>query len=167
MIELSESSPLWPAIFEIERDALAALFPGPGIQIEHIGSTAVPGLVAKPVIDILLGAPDLGVIEAQIPALEAQGYEYVPAFERAMPDRRYFRRLQGPPAAFHLHAVARGGSFWNRHLAFRDALRADPVLAARYGALKRLLAARFPLDREAYTEAKGGFIREVLAREPA
>lgn len=163
-IELSEPSPLWPAIFLLERDALSALFPGVDVAIEHIGSTAVPDLVAKPVIDILLGAPDLATIEAAIPALEALGYEYVPALERAIPERRYFRKEGRPPGAFHLHAVAFGGPFWRRHLAFRDALRADPLLASRYGALKRKLAARHRLDRAAYTDGKSGFIKEVLER---
>jgi GrpB-like predicted nucleotidyltransferase (UPF0157 family) len=161
-VELSDPSPLWPAIFALERDALATLFPDAEVRIEHIGSTAVPGLVAKPIIDVMLGAPSLAAIEAAIPALEAMGYEYVPEFERAIPERRYFRKQGLPPGSFHLHAVAFGGPFWRRHLAFRDALLADPALAARYGALKRKLASRHRNDRVAYTDGKGEFIREVL-----
>jgi GrpB-like predicted nucleotidyltransferase (UPF0157 family) len=158
---LSPYSPLWPAIFDYERGQLAAIL-GEVAAIEHIGSTAVPGLGAKPIIDVLVGAPDLAHIEACIPALQAYGYQYVPEFERAMPHRRYLRRTDGHPGNFHLHAVARGSPFWNAHLAFRDALRADAALADEYWKLKQRLAARFPNDRAAYTDAKGDFIRRVL-----
>jgi GrpB-like predicted nucleotidyltransferase (UPF0157 family) len=163
-ILLTPSSPLWPAIFEYERSQLAGLL-GEGASIEHIGSTAVAGLGAKPVIDILVGATSLEAIEARIPALEAYGYRYVREFERGMPQRRYFTRTDGHPGHFHLHAVVHGSAFWTSHLAFRDALRADPKLAADYWKLKQRLAARFPDDRAAYTDGKGEFIRAVLARK--
>ena len=160
-VQLSPYSPLWPAIFDYERGQLAAVL-GDAMRIEHIGSTAVPGLGAKPIIDVLVGAPDLPSIEARIPALQACGYQYVKEFERALPERRYFRRTDGQPGHFHVHAVACGGPFWTSHLAFRDALRSDAALAEEYWKLKTRLAARFPNDREAYTDGKGDFIRRVL-----
>ena len=160
---LSPYSPLWPAIFDVEARDLAALMDG-AVRIEHIGSTAVPGLGAKPIVDIMVGAPDLAFIDARIPALQARGYRYVPEFERAMPDRRYFTRSDGQPGNFHLHAVALDSPFWRSHLAFRDALRADPALAASYWKLKQRLAARHPNDRAAYADGQGAFIHEVLGK---
>ena len=165
-VELSAYSPMWPVVFDIERGRLQAIFGDDAVLIEHIGSTAVPGLGAKPVIDILLGAPSIAVIERHIPGLVESGYRYVPEFERAMPERRYFTKLDHPPGRFHLHAVALGSAFWSRHLAFRDALRADPSLARKYWRLKQHLAARHPDDRAAYAEAKSDFIRSALAKGP-
>jgi GrpB-like predicted nucleotidyltransferase (UPF0157 family) len=162
--ELTPYSPMWPAVFGIERERLAGIFGADAAMIEHIGSTAVPGLGAKPVIDVMLGVPALAIVERRIPALVESGYRYVPEFERAMPQRRYFVKLHGQPGTFHLHAVVLDSPFWNDHLAFRDALRADAALAERYWHLKRRLAARFPNDRAAYTDAKGDFIREVIGR---
>lgn len=161
-LELCPYSPLWPAVFDVERERLAALFAGEEVAIEHIGSTAVPGLGAKPIIDILLGCAALGVVEARIALLEAEGYRYVKEFEVAFPDRRYFDKREGHPGRFHLHAVVVGSPFWTRQLAFRDALRADPALAERYWKVKQRVAARFPNDRAAYTEGKTDFIRGVL-----
>jgi GrpB-like predicted nucleotidyltransferase (UPF0157 family) len=160
-VVLSAYSPMWPSIFEIERGTLQAAL-GDAVLIEHIGSTAVPGLGAKPIIDMLVGAPDLAIVEARIPRLVEAGYRYVPEFERAIPERRYFTKTDGQPGSFQVHAVALDGAFWKRHLAFRDALRRDAALAEKYWRLKLQLAARFPDDRAAYADAKGAFIRAAL-----
>jgi GrpB-like predicted nucleotidyltransferase (UPF0157 family) len=160
-VELSPYSPLWPAVFGVERERLASLFGG-GAAIEHVGSTAVPRLGARPIIDVLVGVARLQVAEGRIAALEADGYRYVKEFEVAFPDRRYFVRREGPPGPFHLHVVVEGSPFWQRQLAFRDALRADPALADRYWKVKQRAAARFPQDRAAYAEGKADFIRAVL-----
>ena len=162
--ELSAYSPMWPAVFEIERDRLNALFGADAVVIEHIGSTAVPGLGAKPIIDVMLGAPALAIVDRKIPELVASGYRYVPEFEKSIPERRYLVKTQGHPGYFHLHAVVYASEFWKRHLAFRDALRADDALVADYWKLKRRLAARFPNDRAAYTDAKSDFIRAVIEK---
>ena len=152
--------PDWPRRFDEERRALTAVFAGTEAVIEHVGSTAVPGLGAKPVIDIIVGVPVLAEVERRIPALEATGYEYVPAYEQQLPDRRYFRKPRLGPRAFHVHCVVTGSDFWIRHLAFRDHLRTHPEAAAAYHDLKRELATR--LSKEAYTQAKGPFIEGVL-----
>jgi len=152
----------WPARFAAERDALARVFPPCAFTIEHIGSTAVPGLDAKPTIDILIGAPSLPEIEARIGAMESLGYAYVPEHEGALPERRFFAKPATGPRRFHVHAVRADSSFHAEHLRFRDALRADPALAAEYGALKRRLAVRHHPDREAYTDAKSAFIHSVV-----
>ena len=163
-VELTPYSPMWPAVFEIEKQRLYGIFGPDAVLIEHVGSTAVPGLGAKPVIDVMLGAPALAIVERRIPELVESGYRYVPEFERAIPQRRYFVKLQGHPGTFHLHAVVIDSPFWKEQLAFRDALRADAALAGRYWQLKRRLAARFPSDRAAYTDGKSDFIRAVVAR---
>ena len=160
-VTLSPYSPLWPAVFDVEKQELLRLL-GEAVVIEHIGSTAVPGLGAKPIIDMMAGTPDLAIVERRMPELAAAGWRYVPEFEKAFPDRRYFTKYNSAPGKFHLHAVAFGGPFWKRHIAFRDALRGNEELAQQYWRVKQRCAARFPDDRAAYTEAKSEFIRSVV-----
>ena len=162
-VELSAYSPMWPAVFDIERGRLLEIFGADAVLVEHVGSTAVPGLGAKPIIDILLGAPTLAVVDRHIPQLVETGYRYVQEFERAIPERRYLVKVQGHPGHFHLHAVVYDTPFWRDHLAFRDILRDDPGLAVRYWRLKSALAARHRNDRAAYTEGKAEFIKNALA----
>jgi GrpB-like predicted nucleotidyltransferase (UPF0157 family) len=161
-IALTPYSPLWPAIFDLEQRRLLEVFNN-AVVVEHIGSTAVPGLGARPIIDMMLGAPDLAQVDARIPALEAEGYRYVKEFEKSVPERRYFTRMDAPPGMFHLHAVVLDSPFWKRHLAFRDALRCDPALADKYWRLKQHLAARLRDDRGAHADAKSEFIRKAIA----
>jgi GrpB-like predicted nucleotidyltransferase (UPF0157 family) len=162
-IEICPHSEVWVEWFESERNVLASVFSSPTVAIEHIGSTAVPGLSAKPIVDILLGASTLDAIEARLPALAATDYQYMPEHEAVLPQRRFLAKPQLGPPRFHLHAVVLGGEFWATHLAFRDALRSDPKLARAYEQLKRDLADHFGFDRTGYTEAKSAFIRSVLA----
>ncbi len=161
-VHIAAYSPQWPQAFAQLRGTLLRAFAGEAVAVEHIGSTAVPGLSAKPVIDVVLGAPSLAVIEARIASLAAQGFEYVPKHERVLPERRYF--VAQPPGGLrvHLHGVVQDGPLWRAHLGFRDALRADADLRERYQALKLHLAAEHADDKAAYTEAKGPFIRGVL-----
>jgi GrpB-like predicted nucleotidyltransferase (UPF0157 family) len=153
--------PDWPRRFEQERAVLAAVFAESEATIEHVGSTAVPGLGAKPVIDIMVGVSRLTEAEGRIAAVEAAGYEYVQKYESQLPERRYFRKPRLGPRAYHLHCVVKGGDVWVRHLAFRDYLRAHPEAAAAYDELKRELAVR--CSKEGYTDAKGPFIEGILA----
>lgn len=163
-VRLVDADAGWPAQFDAAARALHGAFAGAACWTEHIGSTAVPGLCAKPVLDLLLGAAQLADIDARREALTALGYRYRPEHEAQLPERRYFTRDAGPAQLrVHLHAVVRGSAFWRDQLAFRDALRADAALAARYAALKRELAVRHAGDKPAYTEAKGPFVRAVLA----
>jgi GrpB-like predicted nucleotidyltransferase (UPF0157 family) len=165
-VELTAYSPMWPAVFDIEKGRLTDIFGADAVLIEHVGSTAVPNLGAKPIIDILLGAPTLAVIEVRIPQLVESGYRYVPEFERAFPQRRYFVKMHGMPGHFNLHAVVYDTWFWKDLLEFRDILRGDPGMAERYWRLKGLLATRFRNDREAYNNGKSEFIRSALGRKP-
>ena len=163
-VVIAPYNPAWPARFEAERARLADVFRGAPAVIEHIGSTAVPGLAAKPVLDIMVGVSALSVVEARVPELEALGYEYVPDFEAELPERRYFRKQRGGERTHHVHCVVRGGEFWRSHLLFRDYLRGHDGVAAEYHALKLALAARHRSDRAAYTDAKGRFIQAALER---
>lgn len=153
----------WPNHFRDVRDELLPAFAPLAVVVEHIGSTSVPGLAAKPVIDVLLGADSLAEVESKIEALGRLGYGYVPKYERELPMRRYFVKSSAGALRIHLHAVERGSRLWQEHLAFRDALRADAGLRSEYQSLKLELAERFADDKSAYTDAKGPFIRTVMA----
>ena len=162
-VELAAPSDQWPRAFDALADTLAPLFAGTGARLEHIGSTAVPGLVAKPVLDVLLGVPALEVVEGRRAALQGLGFRYRPEYEDVLPQRRYFTRDPGPGLRVHLHGLVLGSPAWRDHLAFRDALRGDDALRDAYAALKQSLALRFAQDKAAYTDAKAPFIARVLA----
>jgi GrpB-like predicted nucleotidyltransferase (UPF0157 family) len=130
------------------------------LRLEHVGSTAVPGLSAKPVIDILAGVPARASRKPYVAALVQLGYEHLGAY--GVPGRDYFRR--GNPRTHHVHVVSWSSRFWHEQLLFRDHLRAHPDAAREYTALKRELAAAFPDDGRKYSEEKGPFIKSVLRR---
>ena len=154
----------WAQAFSEEAERLGRVFRDAGAQIEHIGSTSVAGLDAKPIVDVLVGVERLEDAEDRIGAMEDIGYEYVAKYESEIPDRRYFRRPRSRPRRYHVHCVRRGGRLWTRHLGFRDHLRAHPDDAAAYGALKRDLAERSRADRDSYLEGKAPFIEKILER---
>lgn len=147
-VEVVPYDPGWPARFEAERAALAAL--ALFRSIEHIGSTAVPGLAAKPTIDVLAVAEDLGAVLATgIP-----GYDHRPG---SFPDddrHLFFRKVRGGKRLVHLHVVHVSSPEVDDYRLFRDWLRADPEAAARYAELKLDLAARYADQRQAYVETK-------------
>lgn len=161
VVRLVDYDDAWPRLFEAERERLLSFVrahAGRQIHLEHIGSTAVPGLAAKPVLD-MLAAPWLGDdLDPLIPAFEAAGYLYRPL--QSTPERRFFRR--GEPRQYHLHLTPLGSQVWRDQLTFRNMLRLDPVVASAYAELKREVAARYPADREAYIEGKTAFVRDVL-----
>jgi GrpB-like predicted nucleotidyltransferase (UPF0157 family) len=161
-IIICDYDPAWPLQAATAMGAIRSALGDRLLAIEHVGSTSVPGLAAKPILDLMAGVPSLDEARACIPAVEALGYTYRPG--DSIPERVYFNR--GPEGArtHHLHMVVFGGAFWVRHIAFRDALRADPALAAEYATLKRRLATQYGSDRVGYTEAKTDFIRGVEAR---
>jgi GrpB-like predicted nucleotidyltransferase (UPF0157 family) len=157
----------WPLQFLQVAEHLRATVHGPGTVVEHIGSTAVPGLCSKPVLDILLGVETLRQVEAAIPALVEAGFAYRPEYESQIPDRRYFIKPAASLPRLHLHAVTVGSKLWDQHLHFRDRLREDAVLRKDYAALKKHLYIIHAGDKVAYTEAKAPFIQRVLASRPA
>lgn len=154
----------WPARFAEERTALARVLSlwlaGP---IEHIGSTAVPGLAAKPVIDIMAAVASLDASRPALAALAALRYVYFPYRAEIM---HWLCKPSDEVRTHHLHLVPFGSALWHERLRFRDRLRSDGRVAAEYAALKLALAARYEFDREAYTDAKEPFVRRVLAERP-
>jgi GrpB-like predicted nucleotidyltransferase (UPF0157 family)/ribosomal protein S18 acetylase RimI-like enzyme len=157
-VRIVEPDASWPLRFAKERDRIVAALGAEAIEgIEHVGSTSVPGLAAKPVVDILLAVRGGTVSPTQIVSIERLGYRY--KGEAGVPGRQYFSAgLRG----YHIHAAPHGSAFWRSHVLFRDRLRADPGLAAGYESLKRRLAREMGDDRLAYTDAKAPFIRSVL-----
>ena len=155
----------WPQEFARVEAELRSVLEGAAEVIEHIGSTAVPGLCAKPVIDIALGVASLDPMAAAVMPLARLGFVYRPEYETVIPDRRYFVRAAGPTPRVHLHAVVVGGTLWRQHLRFRDHLRQDRERMQDYATLKRRLAVLHAADKSAYTEAKAPFIVQVLAGE--
>lgn len=159
-IEVAPYDARWPAAFEQERALLAeALGPWLAGPPEHLGSTAVPGLAAKPVIDIMAPVHTLAASRPAIEAARELGYVHYPYKPDVM---HWFCKPSAAHRTHHLHLVPLGSPLWRERLAFRDALRADPELRASYQALKLDLAQRHRLVREAYTDAKTPFIEQVL-----
>lgn len=157
----------WPGLFDQEKVRITEALGEMVAAVEHVGSTAVPGLAAKPILDILVGVAGPGNLDRCVAPLVALGYEYVPAFEMSAPNRRYFRRSDAQGRrTHHIHAVPHGTRFWRRHLLFRDYLRQHPESARAYGELKRRLAADTPTGRE-YTFAKSAFVRSIEAQAAA
>lgn len=158
-VTIAGYNPLWPEMYAAERERISRVMGDWLVGIEHVGSTSVPGLGAKPVIDIMPLVRSLADDKHFVPLLESVGYEHVPPGVDDIPERRYFRR--GFPRMFHVHVVERDSEFAVRHLAFRDYLRTHPESAREYEALKRRLAAEQGADRLGYVNAKTEFITGI------
>jgi GrpB-like predicted nucleotidyltransferase (UPF0157 family) len=173
VIEIVPYNPDWPSRFEHEKRHLLACLPKDLIvRIEHFGSTAVPGLAAKPVIDMLVEVTDLHAVQERIvPLLEAQAYDYFwrPTLGDDGPFYAWFIKRAPATGArtHHIHMVEAGFTeLWDR-LLFRDYLIAHPDTAREYAELKRRLATAFPADRVRYTQEKTEFIHAITARAKA
>jgi GrpB-like predicted nucleotidyltransferase (UPF0157 family) len=165
-VEVVDYDPRWPLLFDEEAKRLrAALDPSLILGLEHFGSTAVPGLSAKPIIDILIAVRSL--TQAQASFVEAlRNLDYVYWAENPKKDRMFF--VKGMPPfgsrrSHHVHVTQPDGEMWQR-LAFRDYLRAHPEEAGTYQRLKTRLAAEYQTDREAYTDAKSAYVESVMQR---
>lgn len=165
-IEIADYDPRWPELFDEEAKRLrTVLDPSLIVGLEHFGSTAVPGLSAKPIIDILIAVRSLA--EAQATFVEPlRTLDYIYWAENPKTDRMFFVRGMPPfgsRRSHHLHVTEPDGEMWQR-LAFRDYLRAHPEEARTYERLKKRLAAEHPRDREAYTDAKAAYIESVMRK---
>jgi GrpB-like predicted nucleotidyltransferase (UPF0157 family) len=155
--------PAWAAQFAAESSVIRALLGENCTDIHHIGSTAVPGLAAKPIIDILPVVRDIAAVDRLNPDFAAAGYEALG--EYGIPGRRYFRRKAGEEDVVHIHAFGQeSAGEIRRHLAVRDFLRTHPADAAAYGELKTRLARAFPLDIEGYCDGKNAFVKDLERR---
>jgi GrpB-like predicted nucleotidyltransferase (UPF0157 family) len=155
--------PMWTALFEAEKAFLEPLLaPWRSGPIEHVGSTAVVGLCAKPVIDVMVGVHSLQHSEPAKDALRAAGYQYA---EYKTDVEHWFCKPSFAFRTHHLHLIPYESPLWHDCLKFRDILRANSALAAEYADLKFRLARQFEFDRDAYTDAKYPFISRVLELE--
>jgi len=152
--------PLWPEVFRREADQLQILLGCRALQIEHTGSTSVPGLAAKPIIDILLVVADSSDESAYVPILEHVGY----SLRIREPNWHQHRMFKGPAADINLHVFSRGCPEISRILHFRDRLRSDRADRDLYAQTKRNLAEKEWADVQDYADAKSAVIQEILAR---
>lgn len=155
----------WPVSYQNVKAQIAAALGDRLLSVEHIGSTAVPSLGAKPIIDMLGAVRDFpGSIPGIVALLAAADFEYV---DKGRPDRHFFRRGGWGHGTHHLHIVEFEGDDWRRQIFFRDWLRAHPEVAREYGELKVRLAEQMDRDRPAYKSAKTDFIKAVLEKMPS
>ena len=163
-VSLADYDPAWLARFDAERSRLCERFAAELLDVQHIGSTAIPDMPAKPIIDVMAGVASMAVADALFEPLLDDGYVTSFEFNAGLSDRRWFMRHTNGHRTHHLHVVVHEGELWRQRLAFRDALRSNAALAARYATLKRELASRHQADREAYTQAKGEFVRSIIVQ---
>jgi GrpB-like predicted nucleotidyltransferase (UPF0157 family) len=148
----------WPRLFDLESPQVAEALGA--VRVEHIGSTAVPGLAAKPIIDMLVGLRTLELPASAIDAMHELGYDFLG--EHGIPDRLFFRK--GRPRTHHVHAVPVGSDLWDRHLAFRDYLRVHADESRDYAAFKRRLVRDAGGDRDGYLEGKEAYAAALEQR---
>jgi GrpB-like predicted nucleotidyltransferase (UPF0157 family) len=159
-VEVLPHDTAWREAFEAEAQRLGPALGPTVIAVHHIGSTSIPGIYAKPVIDILVEVTDISAVDEQYSAMESLGYEVMGEF--GIPGRRYFRKDGANGKRTHqIHVFQAGSPQVSRHLAFRDHMIAHPSDAEYYSRLKQRLAAQHPLDMDAYMDGKDGFIKEI------
>lgn len=160
-VTIVEYRPEWQTMFEDEKKILETALGDVRAKIEHIGSTAVTELAAKPVIDLMVGLEDFSIADSVVPKIEALAYDYIQKYESVMPFRRFLIKERDGIRTHHIHMVGIGSEFWERHILFRDYLRQNTDVAVQYASLKRELARRDWKDVNEYADAKTEFIREI------
>ncbi|HVX13215.1 MAG TPA: GrpB family protein [Pirellulales bacterium] len=158
-IEIVDYDPRWPEVFREQSRAIVAALGDSALRIEHIGSTSVPGLAAKPIVDILLVVPDAANEADYLPRLEAAGYR----LRVREPDFHEHRMFRTPSLDVHIHVFSPGSPEITRYLAFRDRLRTSVPDRERYERKKRELAARSWSDMNAYADAKSEVVEDIIA----
>jgi GrpB-like predicted nucleotidyltransferase (UPF0157 family) len=160
-IEILPYSEEWPRLFALQGSGLQTALGDVALRIDHIGSTAVPGLAAKPIIDIQISVADLEPLEAF--AAPLRGLGYVHRADNPERTKRYFREAPGARRT-HIHVRRAGGFSEQFALLFRDYLRVDDTAVSEYATVKRRCAAEHPHDRAAYVAAKDSFVWEIIRR---
>jgi GrpB-like predicted nucleotidyltransferase (UPF0157 family) len=157
-VEVVPPNPAWREEFASESRRIALVMGENVVAIHHIGSTAITGIYAKPVIDFLIEVKDINETDAQTAGMEALGYEAMGEF--GLPGRRYFRKESSPGIrTHHVHTYETNSPEISRHLAFRDYMIAHPDAAQQYSELKRQLAKQYPQDIEGYMDGKDEFVK--------
>ena len=159
IVRLAQYSPEWKTLYEKEERLLKDLIGEYVIDIQHIGSTSIPDMIAKPIIDIGIAIKDFEEGQRLVKPVESLGYEY--KGENGIPGRHYF--VKGNPTTHHLHIVEIDSEEWKKNITFRDALRKNENLAKEYAELKLNLAEKFKYDRVAYTDGKTDFVNYILS----
>lgn len=162
-VRIVDYNPDWPRMFEEEKARLLAAAGQWIEEIQHVGSTSIPGLAAKPIIDIMIAIYTLADVPECVAPIENLGYDYLG--EHGLPERYFFRkpRLDGwKQRTHHIHMVLKGSNQWINQVGFRDYLRAHPEARQQYEDLKRTLAQQYRNDRIAYTDAKQEFVFAIL-----
>jgi GrpB-like predicted nucleotidyltransferase (UPF0157 family) len=158
IVRLAPYTAEWRRLFEAEKARLEAAIGQYVLDIQHVGSTSIPGLAAKPIIDIAVAVESFEEASVCIAPMEGLGYEY--RGENGIPRRHYF--IKGDPRTHHVHMNEIHSRDWGNLVLFRDHLIRHPALVGEYAALKTELARRFPTDRQAYLDGKASFIERVL-----
>jgi GrpB-like predicted nucleotidyltransferase (UPF0157 family) len=158
LVRLVPYSPDWNLYFSLEKAALQQVLGSAVLDIQHIGSTSIPGMPAKPIIDIAIAVDNFERARLCIPSIQGLGYEYRGEF--GIPRRHYF--VKGNPRLFHLHMSEITSQEWHDTLLFRDYLRQHADVAEEYAQLKQQLASKYPQDREAYLGGKTEFVQRVV-----
>ncbi|MDN4604163.1 GrpB family protein [Paenibacillus sp. F6_3S_P_1C] len=163
VVVVSKYDPNWVEDYNVEREKIKRVLTNICVDLEHIGSTSVPGLGAKPLIDMMVGVRVLDDVQpVHIEALAELGYEYVPKPE--FKERLFFRKGKWRAGTHHLHVYRYKSKEWNDNLLFRNALRMDPEVMLAYYALKKKLEQQFRHDRIGYTAAKAPFIQSIIQK---
>lgn len=152
----------WSREFEAEKEKLKRILKDSVVSVEHIGSTSVVGLGAKPILDIAVGVINLKIVDQFIEPLKQIDYEFV--YHKEFPERRFFRKGQRRAGTHHLHFYKFGSEHWKNQILFRNYLKNNPDTLAEYHQLKVGLAEKYRLDRFSYTAAKAPFIQSVLTK---
>jgi GrpB-like predicted nucleotidyltransferase (UPF0157 family) len=161
-VRIVDHDSAWAVMAEQELRRIQEAVADVAVRVEHVGSTAVPGLAAKPIIDLQLSVADMEPRERYVAPLERLGYLFVPAPES--PDYHFFAKPPERPRTYHLHVCETRGEHEFRHVAVRDFLRSHPDEAMHYAALKREVVARHPQDRLAYIDGKNSYVTALERR---
>jgi GrpB-like predicted nucleotidyltransferase (UPF0157 family) len=161
-VRIVEYDPAWPGMAEPEIERIGAAVGEGAVRIDHVGSTAVPGLAGKPIVDLQLSVADVDAHSLYVEPLEGLGYLFAP--DPASPDFHFFGLPAARPRTHHLHICAAGSEDERRHLVVRDYLRTHPDEVSAYAELKRRLVARAPGDRLAYIEGKEEYVAALELR---
>jgi GrpB-like predicted nucleotidyltransferase (UPF0157 family) len=162
-VVISEADPRWAALFGRYRARLVDALGPAALRIDHVGSTAVPDLAAKPIIDIQVSVSDVAAEDDYRPAIESLGWP----MRAREPEHRFFRPPATVPRSVHVHVCSAGSQWERNHLLFVAYLRAHRQTASAYAGLKQELATRYGNDRAGYTNAKDAFIAKTLAEAEA